>query len=74
MLCVLHLFCGNFHRHLKSGPPFSSFGPSRDYGMDLCLEVYIQARSSLYANTQLRAHRRAEEKKIKSKTNKINKE
>jgi hypothetical protein len=33
-----------------------------------------QARSSLYANTQLRAHRRAEEKKIKSKTNKINKE
>jgi hypothetical protein len=34
----------------------------------------IQARSSLYANTQLRAHRRAEEKKIKSKTNKINKE
>jgi hypothetical protein len=33
-----------------------------------------QARSSLYANTQLRAHRRAEEKKIKSKKNKINKE
>jgi hypothetical protein len=26
-----------------------------------------QARSSLYANTQLRAHRRAEEKKLKSK-------
>jgi hypothetical protein len=26
-----------------------------------------QARSSLYANTQLRAHRRAEETKIKSK-------
>ena len=22
-------------------PPFSSFGPSRDYGMDLCLEVYL---------------------------------
>ena len=22
-------------------PPFSSFGPSRDYGMDLCREVYI---------------------------------
>jgi hypothetical protein len=22
-------------------PPFSSFGPSRDYGMDLCLEVYF---------------------------------
>ena len=22
-------------------PPFSSFGPFRDYGMDLCLEVYI---------------------------------
>jgi hypothetical protein len=21
------------HRHSKSGPPFSSFGPSRDYGM-----------------------------------------
>jgi len=21
--------------------PFSSFGPSRDYGMDLCLEVYL---------------------------------
>ena len=32
-----------------------------------------QARSSLYANTQLRAHRRAE-KKIKSNKNKINKE
>ena len=23
------------------GPHFSSFGPSRDYGMDLCLEVYL---------------------------------
>ena len=22
-------------------PPFSSFGPSRDYGMDICLEVYL---------------------------------
>ena len=22
-------------------PPFSSFGPSRDYGMHLCLQVYI---------------------------------
>ena len=22
-------------------PPFSSFGPSPDYGMDLCLEVYL---------------------------------
>jgi hypothetical protein len=22
-------------------PPFSSFGPSCDYGMDLCLEVYL---------------------------------
>ena len=32
-----------------------------------------QARSSLYANTQLRAHRRAE-KKNKEKKNKINKE
>ena len=39
----------------------------------LCLTTYvhvyynflIQARSSLYANTQLRAHRRAEEKKNK---------
>jgi hypothetical protein len=30
--------------------------------------VYVQARSSLYANTQLRAHRRAG-KKIKSKKN-----
>lgn len=29
------------HRHSNSGPPFSSFGPSRDYGMDLCLEVYL---------------------------------
>jgi hypothetical protein len=38
------------------------------------IRVIVQARSSLYANTQLRAHRRAEEKKIKSKTNKINKE
>jgi hypothetical protein len=33
-----------------------------------------QARSSLYANTQLRAHRRAEDEKIKSKKNKKNKE
>jgi hypothetical protein len=24
-------------------PHFSSFGPSHDYGMDLCLEVYIWA-------------------------------
>jgi hypothetical protein len=32
-----------------------------------CFDTF-QARSSLYANTQLRAHRRAE-KKIKSKTN-----
>jgi hypothetical protein len=32
-----------------------------------------QARSSIYANTQLRAHRRAE-KKIKSQKNKINRE
>jgi hypothetical protein len=31
-----------------------------------------QARSSLYANTQLRAHRRAEKKRAKK--NKINKE
>ena len=30
-----------YHRHSNSGPPFSSFGPSRDYGMDLCLEVYL---------------------------------
>ena len=22
-------------------PPFSSFGPSRDYAMDFCLEVYL---------------------------------
>ena len=22
-------------------PPFTSFGPSRDYGMDLCLELYL---------------------------------
>jgi hypothetical protein len=29
------------HRHSNSGPPFSPFGPSRDYGMDLCLEVYL---------------------------------
>jgi hypothetical protein len=29
------------HRHSNSGPPFSSFGPSRDYGMDLCLEIYL---------------------------------
>jgi hypothetical protein len=33
-----------------------------------------QARSALYTNTQLRAHRCAEEQKIKSKKNKINKE
>jgi hypothetical protein len=28
---------------LISSPPFFSFGPSRDYGMDLCLEVYLWA-------------------------------
>ena len=47
--CILVLFCCHFsgggrctlHRHSNSGPPFSSFGPSRDYGMDLCLEVYL---------------------------------
>ena len=26
-------------------PPFSSFGPSRDYGMDLCLELERTYRS-----------------------------
>ena len=30
-----------YHRYSNSGPPFSSFGPSRGYGMDLCLEVYL---------------------------------
>ena len=33
--------CTFMHRHSNSGPPFSSFGPSRDYGMDLCLEIYL---------------------------------
>ena len=28
---------------LEFRTPFSSFGPSRDYGMDLCLEVYLWA-------------------------------
>ena len=42
------------------------------YTQNVC--TCCQARSSLYANTQLRAHRRAEETKIKSKKNKINKE
>ena len=27
----------------RTPPPFSSFGPSRDYGMDLCLEVHLRA-------------------------------
>ena len=29
----------DYHRHSNYGPPFSSFVPSRDYGMNLCLEV-----------------------------------
>ena len=33
--------CNSIHKHSNSGPPFSSFGPSRDYGMDLYLEVYL---------------------------------
>ena len=36
------------HRHSNSGPPFSSFGPSCDYGMDLCLEVYLNHLSDVY--------------------------
>jgi hypothetical protein len=47
------------------------YGELGRYFMDIDIK---QARSSLYANTQLRAHRRAEGKIIKSKTNKINKE
>ena len=48
---------------------------SMDIGICIGLICYVmlcyvmQARSSLYANTQLRAHRRAE-KKIKSKKKK----
>jgi hypothetical protein len=38
---------GYYYRHSNStripDPPFSSFGPSCDYGMDLCLEVYLWA-------------------------------
>jgi hypothetical protein len=34
------IVCGLYHRHSNSGPPFSSFGSSRNYGMNLCLEVY----------------------------------
>ena len=29
-------------------PPFSSFGPSRNYGMDLSLEVYLSHLSIFY--------------------------
>jgi hypothetical protein len=36
-----NLFWTEDHMHSNSGPPFSSFGPSSDYGMDLSLEVYL---------------------------------
>ena len=56
-MCGIYVLTHNFiiHKirwghHLESitgtripDPPFSSFGPSRDYGMDLCLEVYLWA-------------------------------
>ena len=36
---IIHLTTGT---RIPDPPPFfSSFGPSRDYGMDLCLEVYL---------------------------------
>ena len=37
----MQVMTGLVHRHSNSGPPFLSFGPSRDYGMDLCLQVYL---------------------------------
>ena len=37
----LDLVLEHTHRHSNSGPPFSSFGPSCDYGMNLSLEVYL---------------------------------
>ena len=44
LLHVMYIFTVIIH--LTTGtripdPPFSLFGPSRDYGMDLCLEVYL---------------------------------
>jgi hypothetical protein len=38
---IIHRCSYYKHRHSNSGPPFSSFGSSRDYGMDLCLEIYL---------------------------------
>jgi hypothetical protein len=37
--CISQVFASTGTR--IPDPPFSSFGPSRDYGMDLCLEVYL---------------------------------
>jgi len=45
---VIHIYSNRRGTYLTTdtripNPPFSSFGPSRDYGMDLCLEVYLRA-------------------------------
>jgi hypothetical protein len=34
-------------------PPFSSRGPSRDYGMDLCMEVYLYPYFTTFRVTTL---------------------
>jgi hypothetical protein len=33
------------HRHSNSGPPFSSFGPSRDYGIGLSIRNGLAVRN-----------------------------
>ena len=40
MLLIQHMWCWTQALEFRT-PPFSSFGPFRDYGMDLCLEVYL---------------------------------
>ena len=40
-LCALDVFARHTTGTRIPDPPFSSFGSSRDYGMDLCLEVYL---------------------------------
>jgi hypothetical protein len=40
-LAIISINVGIITGTWSPDPPFSSFGPSRDYGMDLCLEVYL---------------------------------
>ena len=48
--CLISFADVSYHKFIRAfgftgtripDPPFSSFGPSRDYSLDLCLEVYL---------------------------------